>query len=272
MAYAVLQTGMQWPEQEDLKRAFAETPGLVAMDAFAFGPDAFGMLAQGLEQQQAIALQESLARHAVEASVINTCDLPKLPEVKILNRLDCTPEALLVYDALGRSSPVAWQDISIIGVGNVMLAEFKRVATPNTDFRTNALDASRGWFKKMPLVDSNRGFRHVPKNLYHTEEELHQRLLLELIIANGSVRYAVNADNSAPLLFQCLGQRRTKDVSRNFSLLTQDLILAAPNAALNRGAYYISENPEIPPAPYASKTAFHNELIWLMWLLKRDEA
>lgn len=267
--YSVMQTGMKWPEPEELKQAFQEVPGLAAIDAFSYGPDVFGMLARGLEREQAVALQGALAGQGIETETLGDDELPKLPDAKILNRLDCTPEALVVYDALGRGSPVAWSKVSIVAAGRVMMSEFKRVATP-TFGQPLGDSLAPIWTEQFPMQPADRLRRHLPKNVYCTEEQQHQRFLVEIILAERGVRYSINADKSVAVLFQYLGERRTKDLSRNVSLLTQDLVrYAPPQAALNRGAYYIRENPEIPLAPYANKTAFYNELIWLLWMLGR---
>src|SRR5262249_51253096 len=123
MSYVLMQAGMEAPDRDALKRAFGEAPGMVALDAFSFGPDAYGMLARCLAFEQATKLKNSLASQGAETEVLAESELPPLPDARIVHQLDCTPDALLVYDALGRSSPVPWRDISIIAAGCVLMAE-----------------------------------------------------------------------------------------------------------------------------------------------------
>ena len=82
------------------------------------------------------------------------------------------------------------------------------------------------------------------------------------------MRYSINADQSVALLFQYLGERRTKNLQTNFCLLVRDLIRYAPNATLSRGAYYLQQDPN-SIGFYPTKTAFFNELIWLLWMMGR---
>jgi hypothetical protein len=64
--------------------------------------------------------------------------------------------------------------------------------------------------------------------------------------------------------FAYLGERRTKSATANFTALVRDLIQFAPHAALNQGAFRLREDPGELFA-YPSKSAFYEEIIWLLW-------
>ena len=89
-------------------------------------------------------------------------------------------------------------------------------------------------------------------------------LLLEIVPMGGAVRYSVNVTKSFVPLFKYLAERRTSDVLTNFMLLVEDLALGAPHATLNRGAFYLVKNKQ-GIGTYSSKTAFYNEIIWVLW-------
>jgi len=74
-------------------------------------------------------------------------------------------------------------------------------------------------------------------------------------------------DRPISLLFQYLGDRRTADLATNFKLVVQDLTTNAPEAAVNRGAYYLRENSAVP-FNYPTKKAFYDEMTWLLWKMK----
>ena len=50
----------------------------------------------------------------------------------------------------------------------------------------------------------------------------------------------------------------------NFRLLVQDLARFAPQAAINRGAYYLREGAG-EAFVYPSKNAIFEEIVWLLW-------
>ena len=141
----------------------------------------------------------------------------------------------------------------MIAAGRVRMDEFTRVRT-ETEVSTYGRNGRREQKTKVE---------------YSTKEERNDRCLLEIILNGGTVRYSLNADQSAHLLFQYLAERRTKELAADFKLLVQDLLQYAPQAGINRGAYYFRENAE-QPFSYPSKNAFYEEITWLMW--KRQQA
>ena len=103
MPYAVLQTDLNPPGLDQLQRAFRLVPGLTAGDAHILGQDAFGILVKNFSEEQAGALQGALRGEGVETEIVDQSFLPELPPKKIVQRLDCLPEHLLIYDPLGRT-------------------------------------------------------------------------------------------------------------------------------------------------------------------------
>lgn len=262
MSYAVVQKDLDAPSTEQLKNAFRGTAGLTEIDALSLGRDALGILARGFELELATGLQESLAREGIAAEVVEDASLPALPETFALSRLDCTPEALLVYDSLERVATLEWSEVWMIASGKVTLQEFRDVPLPTPEVDYADLIPSQ-----IRSLAYNKHHGYIRRVFSKTTEEAHDRHLLEIFLTGGSIRYSINADK-APLLFAYLTDRRTGDFSKNFNLVVQDLVRHAPHAALNRGANFVAENIE-QPFFYPNKIAFYHEIIWLLWQASR---
>jgi hypothetical protein len=255
MSCSVMQKNLEPPTLEQLKQAFSNVPGLTAVDAALQCRDAFGILARSFEPERAQALQSALAAQGVETEVVEDASLPALPELRIVHRLDSTPDALMICDPLGRSFPLPWKSVLLIAAGKVRMTEFKTVDVPHPVL--NYGGRGRRGFGGEPVVQYD----------HETHEEHNDRWLLEVVITGAALRYSVVADRPLSLLFQYLGDRRTIDVATNFKLVVQDLTANAPEVAVNRGAYYLREN-SADPFYYPTKKAFYDEMTWLLWKMK----
>ena len=125
-SFAVLQTSPEPATMEQLRTAYRNVPGIPAVDAARFCDDKFGLLARNLKGEQATALQAGLRTQGIESEVLEEKALPPLPPAKTLRRLEFTPEALMVYDPLGRKFPIEWSHVMLIAAGNVQQAAFQR--------------------------------------------------------------------------------------------------------------------------------------------------
>ena len=249
MPYAVLQKNLEPPSIDQLKRAFRSVPGLTPADAHILGNDAFGILVKGFPLERATAMQNALATEGVETEIVSDENLPPLPEARFVHRVDCCPDALMIYDPLGRNFSVEWRHIMLIAAGRVCLTEFNRQRTERQVWRSTG----RGGYYET-VVD------------YDTKEARNDRLVLELVLSRAVLRYNITADKSAHLLFQYLGERRQAELLDNFTLLVRDVIQFAPHAAINRGAYYFRARAG-QSLHYPSKNAFYEEIVWLLWRL-----
>src|SRR5262249_26616209 len=96
--------------------------------------------------------------------------------------------------------------------------------------------------------------------------------LLEVITREPTRRFNTVADNpETALLFQCLGDRRTRIPAENLCLLVQSLSQSAPKTVLNHGAFFMRENNEAT-FRYPRKTAFYRESTWLRWMIATGRA
>jgi hypothetical protein len=250
MSYAVMQTDVDPPPAEQLRNAFVEVPELTAMDAAILGKDAFGVLAKGFELAQAAAMQAALAAQGAGTEVVEEAALTELPPLKPLTKVEFTAEALQVFDYLGRSIPLEWNDIMVIAAGRARLTEFK----------TEMVD-------KVKLVSAGRHFALKVVTEASTKEERNEHWLLEIITRGARLRFHAKADEpEAMLLFQCLGERRGRDAAGNLTLFVRELAKFAPAAVFNHGAFFMRENGD-PSFAYASQTAFYREITWILWMI-----
>jgi hypothetical protein len=272
MGNVVLQKGLEAPPKDKMKAAFHGVPGLTPADAMMMCKNSLGILVRGLGQEQAQQVQAALAAQGVETEVVDQAELPALPPMRHVTRVDCTAESLMIFDPLGRSFPLNWSDIMLVAAGKVSVIEFKRVSTLSA--MSSDPSAGMGLGIVDDLLFKNSGFRPPGDRTvistepnYETKEEHHQRWTAEIVIRGGGLRYNFDADQPLQPLFSYLRDRRTDDVTENFKLFVQDLCQSAPAAALNRGAYYLREG-DTSTFVYSSKNSFYDEMTWLLWRLK----
>lgn len=251
MPYAILQTGLEQPTVEQLHSAFHRVPGMASVDARVFAKNAFGILAQGLTAEQADAARAGFTAQNIEVESVDERALPAIPPIRHVRRVDCTPDAFVIYDPVGRPVPLAWKDVLIVAAGSVMMSEFDRVREVS----------------KVPMYDPETGARRVTHVSYHDQEQQRERWLIEIIIRGGALRFSINSSEVSGLLFQYLGDRRSRDMNANFQMVAQDVVQFATEAALNRGACAIREQ-QPKPFRYPSRKVFNEEIIWLLWKLR----
>lgn len=245
MNFAVLQKTLDIPSVEKIEQALLSVKGFTRVDAHTFANDAYGILVKNISAEQASAFSQALLGQGIETDVVAQTDLPALPQTKFVQRLDCTPDALLIYDPLGRTFPLPWQHVMLIAAGCVKITDFNRVA------------------KEVWVDDGDGGQTQVTE--YRNVEERNSHLLLEIVVSGAVLRYSVNAEK---FRFDYLGERRTESLPENFALLLQDLAAFAPQAMLNRGAFFLKQNENL--FPYPTKNAFFEEITWLLWKMKRE--
>ncbi|MBI5385305.1 MAG: hypothetical protein HZA90_11545 [Verrucomicrobia bacterium] len=247
MPFALLQVDLNPPDIERLKRAFRSVDFLTELDAHTLADDGFGILVKNLAPEDAAALCGALRTEGVATEIVDQRALPEMPPTKLVTRLDCQPEALQVYDPLGRVFPLQWGHILMIAAGFVRLSEFTRVRKVRGESYSDA--------------DYPSASRVVEET---TVEERNFRFILEIVLTRAVQRFSIAADR---FNFAYLGARRSADPAENFAELVRDLIQFAPQAALNRGAFCLRERLA-EPFCYPSKNAFFEEIIWLLWKMQ----
>ena len=252
--FAILQRSLEIPDVEKLKRAFRSVKGLTDSDAHTLANDGFGILVNNLSPTDAMTLQGALQAEGVETSVVLETDLPQSPPTKFVHQMDCLPNALVVHDAIGREFSVAWDQIMLIAAGRVRLTVFEQQrVTPSQPPLQAALESWSAGLRGRSMSQ--------PAPEYVSRASQVTRLLLEVLLARAVMRYQIEAER---FRFNYLGERRRPELAENFALLVQDVMKFAPQAIVNRGAYFLRENTTTV-FEYPSKHAFHEEITWMLW-------
>ncbi len=251
MPCAIVQKDLVFPSVDQLKRAFHGSGFLTEIDASMLCRDAFGILVKDLEPEQANLLQGRLRQEGVETEIVDQRQLPPMPPGKTLRQLVCRPEALALYDPLGREFCVDWRHVWLIAAGCVYLFSLERPVMEQRPRRRIGLGPLSG--------------REIEEGMAHEAQTPH--LLLEIVLTRGVQRFSVAADRFA---FACLGERRTPSLPENFTLLVRDLIRCAPHATLNQGARLVGQEPP-QLFHYPSKNAFYEEILWLLYRMRASE-
>lgn len=250
MQFAVMQTSLDKPDIEALRRAFGTLDYLTDMDAHIIANDAYGILLKNLAHSKALALQAALRRENINSEIVPHNDLPVLPNAKIVRRIDCLPEHLLIFDALNRSFPVEWRYVMMIAVGKLPLSQWRRKAIKRLEFNYHG-----SGYEQAPRIRTD----------YTTREERKLTFVVEIIMQRAVLRYSIKENH---LLFHYLKDRAKGNKYEKYKILIQDLTRLAPQAAINRGAFYMREGERLP-FQYPSKNAFYEEILWLLWRLRR---
>ena len=250
MSYAVVQTELTAPTEEQLVQAFEATSSLRAVDAKRLARHQSGIIAEGLSEEDARALQRALTGLGTPAEAIDQADLPLLPLPKSMISISCRTTALEVRDGMSRSQVVDWDDVLLIAVGDVGYVKEVVTRTPGTPNINLAL-AHGGLLPLAVPTPPDTERREVPKS----------QLLLEIHTDSESCRYQARLPG---IIFTYLGDRLSSDRMANVRMLLGDLLRLAPHALINRGASMLTQDP---PQTLSSNTrlAFEKELRWLRW-------
>jgi hypothetical protein len=245
-SYAVARTSTGEIPRDKLTEAYRSLPGLTVYDASTTGGDGYGFVGRGLTSQQASALQAKLKAADVPTEIVEEARVPVLPTGKLIRRVELTDAALVIFDVLGRKTPVDWQQVKWIAAGSVKLSTFTRT---RKDLEVVHVDVM------LPITVTEVITERSSK------ESVDWFLRAEVLLADTKTRFSFEAEKFD---FTCLGERMTKNLSGNFCLFVRELAKGAPGAALNRGAAAITAEPQ-EFAYYPRKGQFYDEILWMLW-------
>jgi hypothetical protein len=243
--FAVLQKDATGASPEQLKRAFSSFNNLTEADAVRLAVSAHGILMRHVGRDEARAFQQALQAEGVGTALVAEDELPKLPEGKLLHRLELTPAALQIYDLMGRSTAVPWNVISLLAAGAVRHVEVTRTQTERTEYRLNAFTGV--WPKK--ISESQR------------KVQSESQLALEIILADGAMRYHIDG---ARFPFNYVINEPSLSTSQKFIWLVRELCHRVTSAVLNGGARWLRAGHESVPG-YVNRQALTDEIVWLLW-------
>lgn len=247
MKYSLVQAALEAPAVEKLQRAFKCVSFLAPMDAWAVANDAFGILLNHLEENDAARLQGALRAEGIETEIVSENDLGALPQGKQLRQVSITPEALMLFDPLGRSFPLEWRHILAIAAGQV------RIVQVQTTYRDDPTSGGSDPF--------------MVRREYHDESREH--FLVEILLRRAALRYTIDADRQ--VLKRSLGENAGQSPVEGFAALVRSLCHHAPGAGQNRGVWgLLQEPPQV--VQYPTRNAFYEEILWMLWQIRKTQA
>jgi len=242
--FTLLQKEPIGPTTDQLKRAFKTFINLTDADAVRLAVGAHGILMKHLGQDTARALQLALQAEGVGVAMVAENNLPNLPEAQSLNQLEPWPQALTVYDPLGRPVTIAWPDVALVAAGAAQHLEFNKTQTELIRRQHQAAAGAR----------TNSGATG-PKI------ESGSQLLLELLLSGGAVRYQIDA---AEFKFKRVIDRPGLSLEEKFIWLVREICHHATHATLNSGARSLHQGGQIVPV-YPNRRLLDDEMVWLLW-------
>jgi len=117
MTYALMQTTMEAPPVESLRKAFLTSTALAPADAVFVADDAYGILARDLQGEDAQNIAASLASDGVHVELVAEADLPRLPEPTLFVGFQFHDHFLRLLNALEAPTDVPYRGIRLVAVG-----------------------------------------------------------------------------------------------------------------------------------------------------------
>lgn len=261
--YSILQTSLEVPNGEAVRRAFTRVSFLTTADAAIVLRDAFGILFRNLSYEDAMVVHEALAVEGVAVDVVENHQLPELPPTKFVKRIELRPTELIIYDPLGRKFGLEWGHVALVSAGLVPMKEEK-------EFTRSINDLNQSTFVGGELADvfiessgtlwaSRANSDSEPTRVVTTRKKVTtEKRLIDLVLTRGVARYTLEADET--LLSYVLGRPCGRELPNAFLELIQKFSAHAPHAWLNRGALASRDQGSL--MAYPSRNAFQEETQW----------
>lgn len=243
--FAVLQAQLDSPAADRLKRAFKTFSHLTDADAVRLAVTARGILMRQIGYDAAHAFQLALEAEGIGAAVVAEADLPKLPEGRLLQRLELSAQAFTFYDVLGRPTTIEWDRVALVAAAAVRHFEVSTFQTERTTLQFSPV----GGF----------GPKKVQEIGHKVESD--SLLLLEIILAGGTTRFQIDA---AQFPFKHVLDQPELSKAEKFIWLVRNVCRHSPQAILNTGARSLHAGQEIVPA-CPNRQVLADELVWLLW-------
>ncbi|MBN9694102.1 MAG: hypothetical protein J0M24_28005 [Verrucomicrobia bacterium] len=278
MPYALMQSRLEIPDREALRRAFRCGAGLTPMDAPHVARDAFGILLKNLTHEDAVTLYQALAREGIETELVDQADLPPLPDWKWVRRVGLRETGLVICDPLGRELEIPWENLALISAGLVWDSEFVKTSRPASGgadleddfsglFAARALNAFGGVGPLgMPLRGPGIPLSSIPETT--TQERQVWRWGADLFLKNVPLRFILRPD---PLEIIQPEPITIADPTIRFLELIRSLSQHTPMALTNRVVYALREGHS-DTLRYPSRNAYQEEMIWILWRLRQAGA
>ena len=238
MSYSVLQTSLDPPPRDALRRAFDRVSFLTDHDAAILAKDAHGVLLGRVSHDDAIAVHKALAQTGIEAAIVPGADLFSVPTPKSTRRVACSATSLTWYDTYDRPHAIDWPHVVVVAAG--MIGAVNR-------------------HEDVMLV--TRPSHGHPMTITTTRESTRCDLSLEIYTDQDPMRIRVEPGRCN---YAYLGPRLQTRAQDNFLLLVKDIVRFAGAALVNRGARSICATSDRVYV-YSAQRAFNEETAWWVW-------
>src|SRR3989442_9051982 len=171
---------------------------------------------KNLSPEDARVLQRALQGEGVPTDLLDATQLPKLPDARFVRRVEIQPQALAIFDPLGRTVPLPWQHLTLVSAGTV---RHFGVSATRTEETVNTYDPIRGLRTK------------VVTDLRHKVED-DAKLMLDIFLTGGAMRFQIEAEG---FQFKYCFDRPDLNFPQKLGLLIQILAGHAPHAGMNPG-------------------------------------
>ena len=240
MPFAVVQAESGELDRASVRRAFERLDFLTQHDADALALRlATGILLRRLERGRAEAATAALIAEGIAAIAVDEAELLALPGAKMMRRMDAWPEALTLYDSLGRPQTVPWPHVVLVAAGVV--------SRRKVDYEEREWVGEKGHPMPYPYRVPIEGVRC--------------EMSLEVLLDVEPLRLRVEPRNFD---YRYLGDRKRQGAEHNFALLVSDLTARSSGAILNRGAASMADGAG-QVVVYESARQFEEEVTWLIW-------
>ena len=247
MAWAIFQNDLEKPDVDILTDAFRTVPSLTDTDAAILARDAYGVLVEGISQQDAQILQNALRARNIVDTAVEQNEVPRLPGPKALRKAECRPDAFVLIDLYDRQHPVPWSSVRLVTAGSMMKSESVRK------------ERTRYVLRGGPAV----GHGAMPIALTDVEYKREEQMtfLVDLFLDMAPARYQIDAAN-----FFCNPPEtvRPPTPKEKFVFIASQLVESATDAWLNRGAAALKKDRNTV-YHYPNTHAYDEEIRWLVW-------
>ncbi len=269
--HAILQTSLEVPDAETVRRAFARVHFLTAADAAIVVRDAFGILFRSLSFEDAMSVHGALLAEGVPTEVVEQRHLPELPPTKLVHRIDLLPGELVIHDPLGRKFGLEWAHVALISAGLVPVEEEKSPAPSfgySDPLRPEGFDplVDSGFYEGTYGIGGTGSFRNTGSGFSSRKLVMVEKRMIDVVLTRGVARYRLEGD--ATLLGHALGRPCGRELPNAFLELIQKLCAHSTHARLNRGSSMARDQGALMAFP--SRNAFHEETQWNLWRMLRE--
>lgn len=251
MPYAIVQTSIAKPSEDQLRKAFQQVSWLTDLDAALMARDAYGIIVDNLSYARAEAISAALQTFGVAHCMIDQSAMPELGARKQLRRMECRPEGPVLYDPLGRAIPGSWSDVRLVAAGLVGMRKIQRREKQRVVHRATGWHGGAAPVVVTDIVEKQIGV---------------DKLVMELYMGDRFSRFRVVADK---FHYNYLGDRQRLAAAENFALLVQDITAGAPQAAFSQGVQSLADD-QVTTFAYPTEHAFSEEIKWLRWMRSQN--